>query len=381
MSLQIREQIQKEALDAVLPFRRAGLHVSMGVGKTYIGLQYISKVGGKVLVVAPKVTIFKSWKDDAEKFGLSNLLKNITFSTYISLTKHDPNSYDLIVLDEAHNTKASHDLFLHMFGGRILGLTGTPPKYKYGEKGMMMEEYYPIKYSYGVDDAVEEQILNDYRIFVHTMPLGIANNCLVGKGDKKFYTSELKNYNWLAGEIEKALSEKQVFMKRIMQLNAIKQYKTKLNFAKFVMGKVAPDEKLLIFANTTEQAEEICSNSHHSKNSKKVNEDTLEAFASGKITRLSAVEQLSEGVTIPHLKHILIMHSYGNEKKASQKIGRALRLNKDEVAHVHILCYKNTVDEHWVKKALEDFDLDKVKWTNWDYQQGQYKRLQEKLLT
>ena len=375
MSQEIRERIQKEALDAVLSSRRAGLHVSMGVGKTYIGLQYINKFGGKILVAAPKLTIFESWKNDAVKFGLDYLLKNITFTSYISLTKHNPKDYDIVILDEAHNTKSSHDAFLGNFTGRILGLTGTPPKYTYGEKGQMMEQYYPIKYSYGVDEAVDEEILNDYRIFVHTLPLGTANNIQVGKGNKTFLTSESKNYSWLQSQIQSAVSEKQVFMKRIFLLNALKQFKTKLFFTEFISRRVPPTEKCLLFANTTEQADAICQYSHHSKNSKTVNEINLQKFASGEVTRLSAVEQLSEGVTVPNLKHIVIMHSYGNEKKASQKIGRALRLNKDEVASVHVLCFRDTVDETWVAKSLEDFDISKIKWIDWTLQGNQFVKL------
>jgi superfamily II DNA or RNA helicase len=375
MSQEIRERIQKEALDAVLSSRRAGLHVSMGVGKTYIGLQYINKFGGKVLVAAPKLTIFESWKNDAVKFGLDYLLQSITFTSYISLTKHNPKDYDIVILDEAHNTKSSHDEFLSNFTGRILGLTGTPPKYTYGEKGQMMEQYYPIKYTYGVDEAVGEEILNDYRIFVHTLPLGTANNIQVGKGNKTFLTSEAKNYSWLQSQIQSAVSDKQVFMKRIFLLNALKQFKTKLFFTDFISKRVPPTEKCLLFANTTEQADVICQYSHHSKNSKTVNEINLQKFASGEVTRLSAVEQLSEGVTVPNLKHIVIMHSYGNEKKASQKIGRALRLNKDEVAAVHVLCFKNTVDETWVAKSLEDFDISKIKWIDWTLQGNQFVKL------
>ena len=375
MSNIVREKIQQEALNAVLSCARAGLHVSMGVGKTYIGLQYINKLGGKVLVVAPKLTIFESWKNDAEKFELSHLLNNITFTSYISLIKHNPKDYDIVILDEAHNTKDSHDEFLCEFRGRVLGLTGTPPKYTYGEKGQMMEQYYPIKYAYSVDEAVDENILNDYRIYIHSIPLDRDNNVSVGKGAQTFKTSEYKNYNWLQTQIRDAASEKQVFMKRIFLLNAMKQFKSKLSFVKFISETVPATDKCLLFANTTEQADSICKYSHHSKNNKVENAENLAKFASGEITRLSAVEQLSEGITVPNLKHIVIMHSYGNEKKASQKIGRALRLNKDEVASVHILCFKDTVDESWVAKSLEDFDIEKIKWVNWGYQNNQFKKL------
>lgn len=381
MSQDIREKVQHEALDAVLPCRKAGLHVSMGVGKTYIGLQYIDRVGGNVLVVAPKLTIFDSWKNDAIKFNLEHLLEKITFSTYISLNKHDPEDYDIIVLDEAHNTKYSHDDFLFDFKGRILGLTGTPPKYSYGEKGQMMQQYYPIKYSYTVDEAVEEKILNDYKIYIHRLPLSTANDIAVNSTKNTFYTSERKKYNWLLGEIDKATSDKMMFMKRIFLLNSLKQFPTKLKFAQHILKRVPQEEKCLLFANTTEQADSICEYSHHSKNNKVINDINLQNFSSGKITRLSAVEQLSEGVTVPNLKHIVIMHSYGNEKKASQKIGRALRLNKEEVANVHVLCFRDTVDETWVAKSLEDFDLSKLKWIDWNYQNNEFKRLQEKPLT
>ncbi len=39
-----------------------------------------------------------------------------------------------------------------------------------------------------------------------------------------------------------------------------------------------------------------------------------------------------------------------------------LRLNPDDVATIHILCYKNTVDEFWVKSALQDFDQSKIQY-------------------
>ena len=56
------------------------------------------------------------------------------------------------------------------------------------------------------------------------------------------------------------------------------------------------------------------------------------------------------------------MHAYGNERKSAQRIGRLLRLNPDETATCHILCYKGTVDEKWVTNALSEFDDSKIKY-------------------
>ena len=91
-------------------------------------------------------------------------------------------------------------------------------------------------------------------------------------------------------------------------------------------------------------------------------------FKDGKINKLSCVLQLNEGVNIPGLKQGIIMHAYGNERKDSQRIGRLLRLNPDDKAIVHILCYIGTVDEKWVKEALEDFDQSKIVWRNYNLQ-------------
>jgi superfamily II DNA or RNA helicase len=354
-----REEIQKKALQAVSRVKRAGLSISMGVGKTYIGLQYIDEhlINGDVLVVTPKRDIFQSWIDDAKKFNLEHLLDKITFSTYISLNKQDPSNFSIVILDEAHSTKGSHTEFLDNYDGRILGLTGTPPKWLQSEKGLMMQRFYPIAYSYEVDQAVEHSILNDYRIFIHKVELNTANTLETKQG---WNTSERKNYEWLYRQIEDAPNDKQMFFKRIMCINALKQYESKEHYVRKCLTHIPPDEKCLIFANTIDQAERLCPNSHHSK---KKNNNDLEDFKQGNITRLSAVEQLSEGVTIPGLKHIIIMHSYGNEKKASQKIGRALRLNPLETSKIHVLMYENTIDEKWVKTALEEFNPDKIKLT------------------
>ena len=79
---------------------------------------------------------------------------------------------------------------------------------------------------------------------------------------------------------------------------------------------------------------------------------------------MSCVLQLSEGVSISNLKQGIIMHAYGNERKTAQRIGRLLRLNPSETSTCHILCYKGTADERWVKNALSGFDENKIKYYN-----------------
>ena len=359
----IREDIQFEAIAATDGKQRCSLALATGVGKTLVGLLHIEKNTSElhnVLVVAPKKSIFQSWSDDAVKFGKQDLLKRITFSTYIGLPKRDPNEYDYIYLDECHSLLDSHRIFLDVYKGGILGLTGTPPKHKSSEKGMMVSQFCPVVYTFKADDAIDNGIINDYQIIVHELKLDECKNYQVEMKTKSFITSEKQNYNYWGNRIE--MGQGPLQMLRVMRMKAMMEYPSKEKYTKKLMESI--NTKCIVFANTQEQADRLCRFSYHSGNSN--SEENLNAFKEGRISKLSCVLQLNEGINIPELRQGIIMHAYGNERKASQRIGRLLRLNPDEKAIVHILCYKNTVDEKWVKDALESFDQSKIVWREYD---------------
>lgn len=362
-----RDQIQQEALALAIRMPRAGLGISMGVGKTLIGLKYVDHFQKKnmnklrVLIVAPKLSIFDSWRSDAEKFDID--ITGVEFTTYLSLNKLNPNNYDLVILDECHSLLYSHLAFLKVYTGRVLGLTGTPPRYYKGEKGQMVQHYCPIVYKYITDDAVEDQILNDYRIIVHKMALSTSNDVRIeSKKGGVFNTSELKNYQYWTDRLNNASTKKEEQITSVMRMRALMDFKTKEAYTKLLLSQI--DDKCIVFCNTQEQADRICSYSVHANNPDA--EANLEMFKQGKIDKLSCVLQLNEGVNIPNLRSGIIMHAYGNERKSSQRIGRLLRLNPDEMAVVHILCYTNTVDERWVGEALKDLDPEKISYRNVD---------------
>jgi superfamily II DNA or RNA helicase len=360
-----RDEIQQEALSVALKHKRCGLGISMGVGKTLIGLKYLEHFWYdgtmcSALVVAPKLSIFDTWTDDATKFGINQvMMKSVEFTTYLSLNKLNPNDYDVVVLDECHSLLYTHEIFLSQFTGRILGLSGTPPRYLYSEKGSMVLKYCPVMYTYITDDAVDDQILNDYRIIVHKMPLSDKHTHPVkNKQGGVFYTSEKKSYDYWTTRLNNAVGKKDQQIASVMRMRALMDFKTKETYAKELLREI--EEKCLVFANTQDQAERLCSYAIHSGNPDA--EDLLQKFKTGEIEQASCVLQLNEGVNIPHLRAGIILHAYGNERKSSQRIGRLLRLNPTETAIVHILCYSGTVDEYWVKEALKDLDPKKIKY-------------------
>jgi superfamily II DNA or RNA helicase len=145
-------------------------------------------------------------------------------------------------------------------------------------------------------------------------------------------------------------------------MKAMMEYPSKEAYTKKLMESI--QTKCIVFANTQDQADRLCDYSYHSNNPQ--SDTNLDLFKTGMIKKLSTVLQLSEGVNIPDLKQGIIMHAYGNERKASQRIGRLLRLNPDDKSIIHILCYMNTADEKWVKDALEGFDQSKITWKNFN---------------
>lgn len=357
--IKTKEVIQGEALEILIPCFHGTAAIGTGVGKTLIGLKHIEHHYTdylKVLVVAPKQSIIDGWREEMEKFSLSHLESHITFSTYLSLDKQALD-YDAVYLDEIHSLLYSHDEWLKNFKGKIIGFTGTIPDSEHSEKSIMIKRYAPVVYTYEIDEAIEDHILNNYEIVIHPLQLDIAKTLKVEKGEKVWYTSERASYEYWTNRIE-TTTGKALQIARIMRMRAIMEFPSKEKYALKLFNSI--QEKIILFTNTQEQADKLCKYSYHSKNPN--SEQNLAEFRDGIINKLSCVLQLNEGVNIPNLREGIIMHSFSNNVKTSQRIGRLLRLNPDDTATIHILCYQDTVDEKWVGDALKDFDSTKVSW-------------------
>lgn len=360
-----KDKIQDIALMKSLGHTRCGLGVSMGVGKTRIGIHHIIKnydPFGRYLVVVPKNTVIESWKNEIDIMDIEvDLLSQMNFVNYRSIHKLNPNDYDIVYLDECHNLLFSHEQFLGNYNGKILGLTGTPPTSKGSEKYSMVQKYCPIIYKFSTDEAADKKILNDYKIIIHKLKLSqILNYKKKSKTGGFWNTSEVKDYDYANRRYNEAVTTKQRQFSAIMRMRALMEYRTKEEYVKGIITNVK--DKCIIFANTQKQADRICNYSYHSKNPN--SEENLTLFKDGRIDKLSCVLQLSEGISIPNLRQGIIMHSYGNERKTAQRIGRLLRLSPDQVAICHILCYENTVDEKWVSNSLKEFDQKKIEYFN-----------------
>jgi superfamily II DNA or RNA helicase len=355
--MKTKDQIQAEALEAIGRRHGVAAVIGTGGGKSLLGLKHMAQYYNEVscfLVVAPKKAVMQSWIDDANKHGYAYLLDQIIFTTYRSLNNQHV-YFDWVYLDECHSLTISHDEWLEDYtdgGGKVLGLTGTYPQHPTSEKGMMCSKYCTPVFEYLVDEAIDDGILNDYQIFVHMLKLSTSPTVVKKtKSGKTWKTSELKDYEYyteLAEESE---------MGKIMRMKAMQTYPTKVKYAKALADKL--NNKTMIFGETKKQVEELCEYSYHSDNKKSA--QNLDLFKQGLINKISSIHQLSEGINIPDLKNGIILHSYANNVKLAQRIGRILRLNPSEKGRIHILCYENSIDYHWVMAALKQFDSTKIK--------------------
>lgn len=361
---ELQSTLQAEALHYI--GERSGIAVEIGTGggKTLLGLKHMAKQYTDTIsfcVAAPTKKIMESWKDQIEEHGYQYLLSSITFTTYRSLKKQDLR-HDWLYLDECHSLKESHAEWLDSYdlnGGKILGLTGTYPTGNQSEKARMCNQFCPKIFEYHVDEAIDNGMLNNYKIFVHMLKLDKKKRWVEkkGKGKRKWFTTEQADYDYWEKAMHGSNNPKQMQMLRILRMKAMQAYPTKVEYTKQILNKI--QEKTLIFANTKAQADDICKHSCHSSNPK--SDENLNLFKEDKIYRLSCIDQLSEGANITNLKVGIIMHSFSNERKARQKIGRFLRLSPEKTAIIHILCFENSIDLHWVKNALKSFDQSKIK--------------------
>jgi len=357
----LQEKIQKETLLVLENYKQASVELGTGVGKTLLGLKHMVKHYTdycSFLVIVPKLTVKDSWLSEIKTHGYEFLIEHIQFTTYRSLNKASV-KYDWTYADECHNLTDSHANWLtehSRINGNILGLTGTYPKR--GSKKELCDEFIPKVFEYSIDEGTEAGMLNDYRIYVHMLELSNKPTLIKkNKSGGRWKTSELKDYYGLNSAIDKAFGKKKLMM-RLYRMKSMQQYDTKVNYVKDILKKIPV--KTLIFANTKEQADIISKHSVYSKHPR--GKENLKDFSDGKIYRLSCVEQLSESININDLQVGIIMHAFSNDTKTRQKIGRFLRLVVNKKAKIHILCYKNTIDETWVKNALESFDQSKIKY-------------------
>ena len=260
---------------------------------------------------------------------LSRDSKNL--SRLLDLFDRLPGDYrndTLFVFDEVHG--AGSNTFVENLSGRLspyryrLGLSATPER-EYDEAGndFLLNEIGEVIFEFTLQDAIQKGILCEFNYI--PLPYVLTEE------------EKLKKRKIIAAFNAKKESGEPVDEKDMFTQLALVN-KTAVNKLEEFEGLISqrPDllTKCIIFVQTMEHGEKLqkilvrYSDKYHTyyADDEKIN---LENFAAGKIDCLLTCKKVSEGIDISSVTNIILFSSDRSKLVTTQRIGRALRLDKN----------------------------------------------------
>jgi len=356
--LTLRDKRQQEFADIFLEHGEFGiLNLCPRFGKIYTTINILEKMDDNIniLIAYPDLKIKAAWEADFETRGYKN--PNITYTTHLSIKKHTETHYDLVVLDEIHLlSEAQIEAVKELICVSVLGLTGTLSS---GTEITLREELkLCVLAEYTIDQAIQEGVIVDYQITVVHVPLDNAVK-VDYKGKLKTEKQQFDAYGWVINKM--MATGKDTMFLRLARMRIIQNSLAKLNKTKQLLAK-HKDERILVFCGVTKIADKLGIPSYHSKSDDK---DVFTNFAEGEGNHLAVVKIGNTGVTYKPLNRVIINYFDSNGENLAQKINRCMAMeynNPDKKAQIYIVCSNEEVEIKWLKKALEFFDQDKIKY-------------------
>jgi len=368
----VKDKIQKKGFDTwVASGEKSLLAMCTGSGKSRIGVMAAKHVDSKskkrarILLVVPTETLRdEGWKNEFEYWGGKTLYGQIDRYCYVSINKIKKQTYDLVILDEAHRvTEANSQFFNNNTVKSIIALTATPPEDEDKRDILYRQLMLKISFNYPLEQGVKDGVVAPFDINVIELDLSTKRNFKVKPKTKDAYiTSEKSRYDALTAVINKIqFSGKDVPMYLYLnRMRFIYDLPSKTEAAQHIIKKYFnKNERFLIFAGSIKQAEILCPYRYHSKTDSK----DLDRLKRGSINRLSCIKALNEGENIPKLDSALIVQLTSKSLDLVQRVGRIVRIREGHRAKIWILSVINTKDEDWVNKALQAFPKSSITYT------------------
>ena len=227
---------------------------------------------------------------------------------------------------------------------KLLGLSASISK----ERLPILKTIAPVCYRLTTSEAVEKKLVSPYTIY--NIPITLTR-----EEESKYiqYSNVIGNYQGFGGEF----TSLPFHVKRSIRLRKDLLYglSGKLDAVK-IISDLFKDKTMIIFSESVKFAElvkltlgDICK-SYHSYN-KKERENNLHRFGDKrtKITRISAVKALNEGVNVPKCSVGLIASGNSVIKDFIQRNGRVIRYDENGSAIIINLFGENTKEADWIK--------------------------------
>lgn len=387
---------REQASETILSLTSANILVELptGYGKTKIALNLLNKYKPEsILIVVPRLVLIQNWKEEFKKWGMVSMLKNVTFTTYVSFPKKylTKEHWGYIVFDEAHHlSERCRDAISeseNVTFDRCTLLSATVNRNLKAELPYIFKDLYTFKIS--MKEAIKEEVLPDPKIILVPLYLDNTNPCYeIIKGNKRSkvvirdtFINRFK-YKNEKRKVIISCTQKQYYedmeafirwCKTRMCVEAFKNLYLQRCGARnkwlsdqktFYVQKILEalkDKRTLTFCNGilhTMALGQYCINSSNKKDS----DIFLNDFNQGKINHITACNILDEGCNLTDCQYGIFAMLNSSERMVIQKLGRLLR-HKEPV--IVIPYYVGTRDEELTRKIIEGYNSNNIKTINY----------------
>lgn len=340
-----KEEIQSEIVDTILENNFRGIiRASVRSGKTRMLLSAIKRHNDKenprILVLYPNIDIKNSWIDECEKIGCPF---KIHYCTFASIKKVMDEQWDYIIFDEAHLIPSEHKLpiagYIAKTNPRVIFASGTYSKSTLAD--LVIYTSLPLIVDYNTEEAIEDEIICDYTVFIHTYSLS-------------------KRQEERLDVLTERVTSKTGFAKQLAAIARMRFINSNDSLKSYINNWIVANsrERFLMFVENEKFGKKF---GVWMYNSKSKDDEVLQKFLKGDINRLCLIKKGSAGVTYPNLNNILITAVNSNGENLEQMLGRSL-LKDTPKAAVHIFTTVHPFQLNWIRKALENIPEDKIIW-------------------
>lgn len=361
---------QDKAVECFLKNKHGILAMATGTGKTITAIKIMNRLFNEEKIRRVVITMYGNdlldqWATKMRKefltkqinyhYGSLKMMNNFimhpdnslllvsrdsgNLTRLLKLLDRAPGNYakdTLFIFDEVHGAGSS--TLVENLSGRIspyqyrLGLSATPER-EYDDEGndFLLNEIGPVIFEFTLQDAIKKGILCEFNYL--PLPYRLSEE----EKQKKKRIIGAFNAKKEAGE---PCDEKDLYT-RLSFINKTAVDKIR-QFDRFIASRKELLEKCIIFVQSMEYGlllQDVLSkytDRYHTyyADDEKIN---LENFAAGKISCLLTCKKVSEGIDISTVTNIFLFASDRSRLVTTQRIGRALRLDKnnpDKVANV-----------------------------------------------
>lgn len=341
--------MQQEALMNLAQLRKAGesqaiIVSATGTGKTYLSAFDVRQCRPKrMLYVAQQQQILKKSMESYQKvlgcededLGLlSGTSKQgnrkyvfATVQTLVNnLDSYEPNSFDYILIDEAHHSAADsyRKVLNHFTPDFLLGMTATPERTDDADIFGLFGNN--IAYNIRLQRALEENMLCPFHYYgVHEYIEDKPDPNTIGELNRSIDVAQTGERTALNGWIQKLVSPQRVHY-IIDRLQTYEDPGTPVKGLVFCsLQKEAKELSALFNAQWNQQAERKYHTTAVTGDNAVDRDEAIRQLEKGELDYIFTVDLFNEGVDIPSLNQIVMLRQTKSSIIFTQQLGRGLR--------------------------------------------------------